>query len=83
MTDSSVASDLLKSLDVQSDLSSQITFYCIMLVHYVTDSAYFFVSQISYASIRINLCICKDFVSAYSTDTVDVSQTNFDTFFSW
>ena len=72
-----------KSLDVQSDLSSQITFYCIMLVHYVTDSAYFFVSQISYASIRINLCICKDFVSAYSTDTVDVSQTNFDTFFSW
>ncbi len=44
MTNTSVASDFLQTFDIQSDLSSQITFHCLGLFDYYADSLYFFVS---------------------------------------
>ena len=43
MTDTSIASDLLQSLDVEGCLSSEITFYCKLLIDDVTDSRNFLI----------------------------------------
>ena len=73
MTDSSVASDFLKSLDIQSDFSSQVTLYSVMLIHHVTNSGYFLVCQVSDTGIRIYICGSKDLVRACSADSVYIS----------
>ena len=44
MTDTSVASDFLQSLDVKSSFSSEVTFYHVVFIDDVTDSTYFFIS---------------------------------------
>ncbi len=73
MTDTSVASDLLQTFDVHSDLSSQITFYSLSLIDYSTDSFYFFVRDISNTGVRIYVSCFQDTGSACSTDSVDIS----------
>ena len=73
MTDTSVASDFLKTLDVERDLSSHITFYCVIFVDYFCKSLYFIVSKFSDTGIRINICCLQNLASTYSTNSVDVS----------
>ena len=82
MTNTSIASDLLKSLDIHSDLSLQITLDGLSLVDNSTDSFNLIVSQISDTGIRVNPSLCKNTIGAYSSDSEDVSQTDLNTFFS-
>ena len=58
MADSAVASDFFQSLDVQLNLSSEITFYHLGRVDDFTDLLYFLTCQISYTGIRIHTCFC-------------------------
>ena len=73
MTNTSIASDLLKSLDIHSDLSLQITLDGLSLVDNSTDSFNLIVSQISDTGIRVNPSLCKNTVGAYSSDSEDDS----------
>ena len=83
MTDTSVASDFLQSLDVQSGLSSEVTLYHVMLVDDIADLSYFFICQVSDTSIRIYIRCSENLVCTCSADSVDISQTDLYTFFSW
>ena len=83
MTDTSVASDLLQSLDVKGDFPSQITFYCHCLINNSAQSLNLIISQISDTCVRINLCFSKNFVCAWSTNSINVGKTDFNTFLSW
>ena len=83
MTDTSVASDFLQSLNVEGDFSTKVTFYCHCFINNCAESLYFVISQISDTCVRINFCLCKDFVCAWSTNTINVGKTDFNTFFSW
>ena len=57
MTDASVAADFLQSLDVQRDLSSQITFNSHGFVDHFADLLNLIVCQVSAASVGINTCL--------------------------
>ncbi len=83
MTDSSVASDFLQSLDIQSDFTTKITFYHHCLINDSADSFYFIISKISDTCVRIYICLRKDFVCAWSADTINIGKADFNTFFSW
>ena len=63
MTDTSVASDLLKSLDVHSDLSSEVTLYQCSASS-ITSLIFpnFFICQVSDTSIRIYIRCCENLV---------------------
>ena len=54
MTDTSVASDLLQSLDVKGDFPSQITFYCHCLINNSAQSLNLVISQISDTCVSIH-----------------------------
>ena len=47
MTDTSVASDFLQSLDIQSDFTTKITFYHHCLINDSLKSLNFIISQVS------------------------------------
>ena len=59
MTNTTIAADFLKSLDIQSDFSSQITFYHnAKLFDSFTDLLYLIIGNISHSGIRIYTCFC-------------------------
>ena len=83
MTDTSVASDFLQSLDIQSDFTTKITFNCHCFINYSTDFLNIIICQVSDTNVRIYTCLSKNFVSACSADTIDIGKADFDTFVSW
>ena len=83
MADSSVAANLLKPLDVHRDLSAQITFHYLGVSDDCGQLLYLVICQILYPGIRIYACLRKDAVGACSADSVDVSETDLNAFFSW
>lgn len=83
MTNASVAADFNQSFDVQSDFSSQVTFYSLSSVDDVTDSSNFFISQISNSCIQVYACFFQNTNSTGMANAINVCQTNFNAFFSW
>ena len=83
MTDSAIAANLLQSLDVHSDLSAKITLNSLSVSNNSCQLLHFVIGQILNTGVRINASLSKDTVCTCSTDSVDVSQTDFNTFFSW
>ena len=81
MTNTSVASDFLQSLDVHCDLSSKITLYGNGLVDYITDTSYFFIGQISDTGIRIDICLlpesCRNLLYRFRRYKSDPISTRF------
>ena len=73
MTNTSVASDFLQSLDVHCDLTTKVTLNGNGLVDCITNTSYFFIGQISDTGIRIDICLLQNFYGTCSTDTVDIS----------
>ena len=62
MTDAPVAADLLQTLDIHGDLTSQVTFYHLSLIDDSGNFLYLIVGQVSYTGIRVNTCLCQDSV---------------------
>ena len=83
MTDSAIAANLLQSLDVHSDLSAKITLNSLSVSNNSCQLLHFVIGQILNTGVRINASLSKDTVCTCSTDSVDLSQTDFNTFFSW
>ena len=84
MTDSSVASDLLQSLDVHSDISAEITLdHDVEIFNSNTDLVDFFVGQISDTSARIDSCLVQDLARGGTADSKDIGQTDLNSLLSW
>ena len=60
MTDTSVASDFLQSLDIQSDFTTKITFNCHCFINYSTDFLNIIICQVSDTNVRIYTCLSKN-----------------------
>ena len=78
MAHAAVALDLGQTLDVQSHVTTQITFdEDVVFVDIITDLGLILGRQILDAGIRVNSGTGENFVGSALTDTVNVSQTNF------
>ena len=75
MTDAPVAADLLQTLDIHGDLTSQVTFYHLSLIDDSGNFLYLIVGQVSYTGIRVNTCLCQDSVGRSSSDSVDIGKS--------
>ena len=82
MADASVAADFDQTFDVQSNFSSQVTFYSLSSVDDITDSGYFFICQISHSCIQANTCFIQNTNSAGVANAINISQADFYAFFS-
>lgn len=82
MADATVAVDLAQSLDVQGDVSAQITFD-VVLVDLRADFLYFLFRQVFYTCVWIDTGSLQNFIGSRSADTVNVCQADLHSFFSW
>lgn len=80
MSDAPVATDFHQTLDIQRNVSSQVTFYYIFLVNDLSDLTSF--GQILNSCIRINPCLFQNRVCRRSANTIDICQTNFNSLLS-
>ena len=80
MTDATVAADFLKTLDIERDLSSEITFHRLRLIDHGADSLHLIVRQIPDTGVGADLRLCKDTVRTGSAYPVNISQTDLNTF---
>ena len=83
MTDTAVAADLLKALDVHSNFTSQITFYDLGLFDHASDLLDLVIGQISDTGIRVNTGLRKDTIGRSSSNAIDIGQTYLYSFVSW
>ena len=84
MTNSSVASDLGKSLNIQRDISSEITFYFnTKSVDCVSKLSDFIIRQILAACVSIDPGFCENLVCSSSADSVDICEADINSLFSW
>ena len=82
--DSSVASDLLQSLDIHRDVSAKITLdHYIKLFHRRTDLVDFFIGQIPDAGIRVDSGLSQNPVRGGTADSKDVGQADLNSLLSW
>ena len=69
--------DLNQALDVQSDVTTQVTLDDdVSLIDVVTDLGLFFQSQVLDAGIGVDTSSCQDLVGSGLTDTVNVGETH-------
>ena len=79
MTCSAVAVDLDESLDVQS----YVAFHHQVLVDILTQFGCLVLGQVSDTGVGVYSCCSDDIFSGFLTDTENVGQSDFNTFFSW
>ena len=82
MTDASVAADLNESLDIKSDITSEVTLYTAVVVNVLSELGDIFLGQVSDAGIRINSCCCEDIVRSLAADTENISKADLHSFIS-
>ena len=79
MAHTTEALNLSQTLDVQRNVTAQVTFYHdVVFVDVVTDLGFFISSQILDAGIRVNSGTGENLVGSGLTDTIKLSQTNLD-----
>ena len=82
MTDTAVAADLSQALDVERDFTAEVALNGVMFVDYFTQSGFLIFRQILDADVAIHTGCLQDVLCAFSADTVDISQTDFDSLFT-
>ena len=83
MTNAAIAADVFKSLDVKLDLTVKIALDLDIFVYIGTKRVLLLVGQVLDANVGIDVRRFKNFDRRGTPDTVDVSQTDLNTFFSW
>jgi len=76
MTQAAVAADLNQTLDVEADLTAQVTLYGVAVLDALTQLCCFFLSQILNAGVRVDTGLGQDFVGQLPSDAVDVGQAD-------
>src|SRR5699024_3490673 len=78
MTNTAIASDFYQSLDVQCDLTAQITFHLHIVVDVLTQFGNVILAEISHPCVRIDACRLDNVLSFFAADTIDVGKANLD-----
>ena len=77
MSDSAVAVDFHKSLDVESYFTAKFTFNCVVIFDLITELCDIIFCKILSSCVRIDSCSCEDVLCTLGTDTVDIGQSDF------
>ena len=77
MTDATVAADFAQALDVHSGLTAQVTFDGEVMLDCITQLSFLLLSQILNTDVGIDLSHFQNLCSACRSDTIDISQGNF------
>src|SRR5574344_800561 len=78
MTGAAIAADLAEALDVGRGLTAKFAFHDVVVVDGFTKLGFLRIGQILHAGVGVNACACQDILSTFSANTIDVSQTDFD-----
>ena len=78
MADTTVATDVHQSLDVELDFGAQIPFDLVLGTDHLTDSGSLVIGPVLYLDIAIDPSLIEDLGSAATTDPEDVSKYNLD-----
>ena len=78
MAHAAIAADFGQTLDVKRHLTTQITLDHIGLVDDLTMLRLVGLSQILYASVGVDACLREDILRTFSSNTIDISQTDLD-----
>ena len=77
MSYTAVATDFYHSLDVDRNVTTEVTLYNVVVFDFITELGNVIFCEILAASIRIDTGLFKDFVRGCSADTVDIGKTDF------
>lgn len=81
MAGSSVAADLDETFGVQSGVSAEIALNDAVFINVISQQGRLVLGQVFHAGIRVDACSFEDVSCCFRTDTVDISQTDFDSLF--
>ena len=82
MTNAAVAADFDQSLDVQSNVSSQVALNNVMMIDVFTQLGSVFFGQILDTDVGIDTGSSENVFSGFLADTVNIGQADFDALFS-
>ena len=77
MAQTPIATDVHQSLDVHCYLAPQVALDAHFLVNYFANAIDLFVGQITYASVRVDLCPLEQLLAGVKTDALNVRQRGF------
>ena len=77
MTNASVAAYFNKSLDIESNISSQVALNHKVVVNVVTELSNIVFAEVLDSCIRVYTCVCENNIRRFTTDTVDISESDF------
>ena len=80
MTNTTVATDVHQTLNVQLNLRAKITFYLELCTDYLTYSCSHIVGPVLNLYIFVYTSLLQDLVCTATTDTIDIGQCNFTSF---
>ena len=80
MADSAVAVGFDETLNVHANFATEFTFYSVVVFNLVTELCDIVLSEILCSGIMIDAGLCEDVTCALGTDTVDIGQSDLDTF---
>ena len=78
MTGAAIAADLAQTLDVECGLTAKVAFHDVAVVDGFTKLGLVSIGQILHAGVGVHACLCQDLLSTLSANTIDISQTDFD-----
>ena len=78
-----IAADFSQALDIQRGLTTQITLDDVAVVNGLTELGLIGLRQILDAGVGVDACLCQDVLSTLSSNTIDISQTDFDSAYPW
>lgn len=82
MADTAIAADLDESLDIESGLTAKVTLDLAVMIYILTKLRDVILGQVLDSYIGINSCCGDNIACGFATDTVDVGQSDLDSFLS-
>jgi hypothetical protein len=79
VTDTAVAVNFYKTLDVESNVTAKVTFYYVVVLDLVTELSNLIFSEVLSTGVGIDAGLCKDVICTLAADTVDVGKSNLNT----
>src|SRR5699024_5086701 len=82
VTETAVGTDLDKTLDVECYIAAKIAYDCVGTLDCLTKRCDLLLCEVTHSKIRIYTCLFKYIVGKLSSDYVDISKSDFTSFFT-